>query len=339
MYDKGHMLRKVATYLSFPVLRKVATYLSFLAVLGSGIGFNYVFNTIKQDQLILEWTNVLVWKVLQWPYTPRVFPEAIRADARPNVWRVIGEIAMPGGDGERTQERYVAVIRKVCDASMEECWHLEKLTIGDEVWISEQVEDLGTKEVVPATTASPFQKTLPESAGNTSTQTEAPNGKAKVQTKLVVETSQPKIDPSDYREPPKSEIDYVSETTVGSTQAFPPKEKVKENSLNTPPVPAKKPRVSADTKEEADRRSFAIQLASVRTKDGTEIEWKRLQRQFPDLLARRDLVIQTVDLEAQGTFFRIMTGSFESHTDAYDLCAEFKSREQNCLVARLTDAL
>ncbi len=89
---------------------------------------------------------------------------------------------------------------------------------------------------------------------------------------------------------------------------------------------------------EAGRRSFAIQLASVKTKDGAEIEWKRLQKQFPDLLARRDLVIQTVDLEARGTFFRVLTGAFEDRTDAQDLCAEFKSRERNCLAVRLTDA-
>ncbi len=87
----------------------------------------------------------------------------------------------------------------------------------------------------------------------------------------------------------------------------------------------------------ANHRSVAIQLASVRTKDGAEIEWKRLQRQFPDLLARRDLVIQIVELEARGTFFRVLTGPFEDRTDAQDLCAEFKSREQNCLAARLAD--
>ena len=89
---------------------------------------------------------------------------------------------------------------------------------------------------------------------------------------------------------------------------------------------------------ETGQRSFAIQLASLRTRDGAEIEWKRLQRLFPDLLAGRDLVIQIVELEARGTFFRVFAGTFEDRTDAQDLCAEFKALEKYCMVIRLTDA-
>ena len=86
---------------------------------------------------------------------------------------------------------------------------------------------------------------------------------------------------------------------------------------------------------EADSRSFAVQLASVRTEGDAEFEWKRLQRRFSDLLARRDLVVQTVDLETRGIFFRVLTGPFENRTEAQDLCAEFKFREKDCLAVRL----
>ena len=89
---------------------------------------------------------------------------------------------------------------------------------------------------------------------------------------------------------------------------------------------------------ETGQRSFAIHLASVRTKDGPETGWNHLQRQFPELIGQRDLIIRSVEIEAQGTFFRIMTGPFEARPLAQDLCDKFRSREQYCMVLRLTDA-
>ncbi len=89
---------------------------------------------------------------------------------------------------------------------------------------------------------------------------------------------------------------------------------------------------------EADRKLFAVHLVSVRTREGTKTEWKRLQRQFPELLGQRDLLTRTVDVEASGTFVRVLTGPFEDHAEAQDFCGELKSRGQYCLVFRLTDA-
>ncbi len=88
---------------------------------------------------------------------------------------------------------------------------------------------------------------------------------------------------------------------------------------------------------ETNQRSFAIHLASVKTKDGAETGWNHLQRQFPELIGQRDLIIRSVEIEAQGTFFRIMTGLFQTRSRAQDLCDEFKIREQYCMVLRLAD--
>ena len=89
---------------------------------------------------------------------------------------------------------------------------------------------------------------------------------------------------------------------------------------------------------DADGKSFAIHLASLRTKEGAEARWKKLQSQFPELLDQRELIVRSIDLEGQGTFFRVMTGPFHDWTKTQDLCAEFKALEQYCMVIRLTDA-
>jgi len=83
---------------------------------------------------------------------------------------------------------------------------------------------------------------------------------------------------------------------------------------------------------EVNQKSFAIHLASLRTKNGAKVGWKNLQSQFPELLDQKELIVRSIDLEGQGTFFRVMTGPFQDRTGAQDLCAEFKAFEQYCTV-------
>jgi hypothetical protein len=86
-----------------------------------------------------------------------------------------------------------------------------------------------------------------------------------------------------------------------------------------------------------ERESFAVHLASLRTQDRAEAEWHRLQSEFPKLLHQRDLVIRFVELEDLGAFYRVLTGPFHDQRKAQDLCAEFASRQQYCLVTQLAD--
>jgi tetratricopeptide (TPR) repeat protein len=111
-----------------------------------------------------------------------------------------------------------------------------------------------------------------------------------------------------------------------------------ESSPVSSPLTTQEIEMAPEGLTEADGKSFAIHLASVRTKEGAEVEWKRFQNEFPDLLSRRELIIRSIDVEGQGTFFRVMTGPFQDRTNAQDLCAEFKAFEQYCMVIRLTDA-
>jgi tetratricopeptide (TPR) repeat protein len=90
---------------------------------------------------------------------------------------------------------------------------------------------------------------------------------------------------------------------------------------------------------ETDQRPFAVHLASFKTKDRAETGWSDLQRQYPELIGQRDLIIRSVEVETQGAFFRIMTGPFQARSRAQDLCDEFESREQYCMVLRFTEPL
>jgi hypothetical protein len=52
--------------------------------------------------------------------------------------------------------------------------------------------------------------------------------------------------------------------------------------------------------------SFAIHLASRKTKDAAATEWLQLQAKSPDLLGEKQLALQTVDVENRGTFVRVL---------------------------------
>ncbi len=116
------------------MLRRLAKFLAFLTVFGAGIGYLYVGITSKQDLMALEWTNVLIWKAVQSPFTPKYSLQKVRTGPGPNTWTVTGEITLSRSREEIMQQQYSAVIQNVCATSNDEkCWHLENLTIGSKM--------------------------------------------------------------------------------------------------------------------------------------------------------------------------------------------------------------
>jgi tetratricopeptide (TPR) repeat protein len=96
--------------------------------------------------------------------------------------------------------------------------------------------------------------------------------------------------------------------------------------------------VTADKVRGGEGQAFALHFSSVRDEDVARAEWSRLQAAFPDLLGDRKLLIRSVDIEGQGRFFRILTGSFPEHLQAHALCQKFDPQEQYCAVIPLKEA-
>jgi tetratricopeptide (TPR) repeat protein len=131
-------------------------------------------------------------------------------------------------------------------------------------------------------------------------------------------------------DPRYADTPYAEALTMGKPQS---------NSSTTSSPPATQALdIAPAGVSETGQQLYAIHLASVRTEDGAETGWSHLQRQFPELIGQQDLIIRSIELETQGTFFRIMTGPFQVHSMAQDLCDELKIREQYCMVLRLTEA-
>jgi TPR repeat protein len=92
---------------------------------------------------------------------------------------------------------------------------------------------------------------------------------------------------------------------------------------------------TTETGEPAAQESFAAHLSSVRSKDGTESEWQNLQGLFPILLDGRTLAVRSIEVAEQGTFYRVMAGTFDDFSEAQDFCSQLNANQQYCVVRRL----
>jgi hypothetical protein len=81
---------------------------------------------------------------------------------------------------------------------------------------------------------------------------------------------------------------------------------------------------------------FVVQLASVKTRDGAHQEWRKLQLRFPEILADMVPALDEVKLADHGTVVRVRTGAFSNQREAASLCARLVSKNQECLVVRVS---
>lgn len=101
-----------------------------------------------------------------------------------------------------------------------------------------------------------------------------------------------------------------------------------------PAEPAKPESAESQTAAVPASGAFLVQLGALKSRAGAEREWGRLTKAFPELLGDRASRIQSVDVAGKGTFHRVQAGYFADRASAAALCARFKARKQDCIVAR-----
>lgn len=94
------------------------------------------------------------------------------------------------------------------------------------------------------------------------------------------------------------------------------------------------PKVAQEIAAVAPNEGFAIQLGSLRSRDGARTEIARLKTLYKDLLQKLELTVQRTEIEERGTFYRIYTARFPSKGTANEICGQLKTLNQDCLVVR-----
>jgi hypothetical protein len=119
-----------------------------------------------------------------------------------------------------------------------------------------------------------------------------------------------------------------------ATLAPPPVKRPREDAT----VPQPKPRPAAKRPVEpatAAAGNYAVQIASIGSKERAAAERTRLSRHLAPLLGGRALVIERATVAGYGTVYRIRAPGYANLAAARKACTQIKSRGLGCLVVRL----
>ena len=80
--------------------------------------------------------------------------------------------------------------------------------------------------------------------------------------------------------------------------------------------------------------AYRVQLAAVKTKDGAQETWTKLQKKHAQLLSGKELTVVEIDKGSDGKFYRVQAGPFANRAAATDACVALKKLEQGCMVVK-----
>ena len=128
--------------------------------------------------------------------------------------------------------------------------------------------------------------------------------------------------------PPRPELNRAPRAV-----ATPPTQQ--QSAKPAPPKAATKPVERTQVASRSSgRQDFMVQLAASRSRALARGVYANLQKQYDDVLGRRDPLFLRVDLGERGIFYRVNVPGFADRAAAAAFCANLKKRGQDCLVRK-----
>ncbi len=97
---------------------------------------------------------------------------------------------------------------------------------------------------------------------------------------------------------------------------------------------AELPASAAQAPSVARPGQYLIQLLSVRSEPDARRAWTQLQSRHGAIIGTAPLDLETADLGARGTYYRVRFGAFDERSAANAACKALKNKGQDCLVKR-----
>lgn len=170
----------------------------------------------------------------------------------------------------------------------------------------------GTIESLIAQSDDPFAEAL---AGETADDDALPPGNSIT---VLRQRSDVRVDP------PRPDLNRAPRATPAPAASPAPKAAA--------PKPVTKPRPVPQSS--GARQDYMVQLAASRSRALARGVYSNLQKNYNDLLGRRDPLILRVDLGDRGIFYRVNVPGFADRAAANAFCANLKKRGQDCLVRK-----
>jgi Putative peptidoglycan binding domain len=133
-------------------MKHLITLAGLLLFLVLALVAHRVLDASRQEQLVIGWSNSLVWSALGTPTMPRFEATALSSGDAPRHWVVTGQVAYRDDAGALLQRTYEAAVEQVCAHDRRrECWHLGVLSLdGSAVDPSTPPAAEDTPEAAPA---------------------------------------------------------------------------------------------------------------------------------------------------------------------------------------------
>ena len=136
--------------------------------------------------------------------------------------------------------------------------------------------------------------------------------------------------------PPPAVADVAShelDDAMASAAAAAPSSSAPDASSAAPVVSAAVPApIPAGPFAPQAQGAFLAQIAALRSRDAADEVWRAFSARVPDLAHDAHAQVQRADLGAQGIYYRLRVGFFDSHERAGAFCARVQAAGQDCMV-------
>lgn len=156
------------------------------------------------------------------------------------------------------------------------------------------------------------------------------------QAEEIIQVAEVKIAPAPEPRQAPAETAQKEEVTIAQAAAQTPAkvETPAPAKVETPaPAPAPKAEVKAEVKTVAVSGPWQVQLISSPNRKAVDSAWNNLIKKYP-VLNGQPREIETADLGAKGTFYRLKAGGFAERAGADRLCNDIKTLGGTCIVKK-----
>ena len=130
------------------------------------------------------------------------------------------------------------------------------------------------------------------------------------------------------------EVPMVDASSTVTTNSTPAEISAEPEAKSAPPAPAQK----AEPMQPAPvlNSYYTVQLAAYRSREMAESRWLKFETMGDGILRGASHEVQSIAIEGQGLFFRLMTGQYTSQSEAQSACNGLKRAGIDCLIRHMT---
>lgn len=145
-------------------------------------------------------------------------------------------------------------------------------------------------------------------------------------------------DTSPAIEAPPDSVEAPPDSSSVAMAAPRPRPTAPPSSAPSGSAPSSKSGLSAEARAAKDllmgtaAGDYAVQLASVRSRQEANREWERLRRRHSDILGSLQLTVLEADLGQRGKYYRLRAGPITNQNSARRVCDSLVDRKVTCIV-------